>query len=97
MASESAVLGDPAVYAAETGRGYTDEQERRYGHVKNVKKLRWATLEPILQEILHHPRVHWQSMRQRLLEETCDVAAFVADCIESFPAPLHEYQRARVG
>jgi len=27
MASEAAVLGVPAVYAAETGRSYTDEQE----------------------------------------------------------------------
>ena len=96
MASESAVLGVPAIYAAETGRGYTDEQERRYGNVRNVKELRWATLEPILQEILRHPHSHWQSMRQRMLEETCDVAAFVTECIEGFPVPLREYQRARV-
>jgi predicted glycosyltransferase len=96
MASECAVLGIPSVYAAETGRGYTDEQESRYGQVRNVKKLTWAALEPVLEEILRHPAGHWQAMRQRLLAEKCDVAAFVADCIERFPAPLHEYQRARV-
>lgn len=96
MASECAVLGVPSVYAAETGRGYTDEQESRYGHVKNVKKLSWATLLPVLEEILRHPAGHWQLMRQRLLLEKCDVAQFAADCIERFPAPLHEYQRMRV-
>jgi predicted glycosyltransferase len=96
MASECAVLGIPSVYAAVTGRGYTDEQQSRYGLVRSVKELTWATLEPVLEEILRLPAGHWQSMRQRLLQEKRDVAAFVADCIERFPAPLHEYQRARV-
>ena len=45
MASECAVLGVPAVYAALTGRGYTDEQERRYGLVKNVRTLDAAALD----------------------------------------------------
>ena len=35
MASEAAVLGTPAVFVSTTGRGYTDEQERRYGLVHN--------------------------------------------------------------
>jgi uncharacterized protein len=35
MASESAVLGVPAFYISPIGRGYTDEQERRYGLVFN--------------------------------------------------------------
>ena len=96
MASECAVLGVPSIYAAETGRGYTDEQQSRYGLVRNVKQLTWVTLEPVLEEILRHPAGYWQLMRQRLLQEKCDVAAFVADCIERFPAPLHEYQQARV-
>lgn len=38
MASEAAVLGVPAFYIADTGRGYTDEQERRYGLVFNYKR-----------------------------------------------------------
>jgi uncharacterized protein len=96
MASECAVLGIPSIYAAETGRGYTDEQQSRYGLVRNVKQPAWATLEPALEEILRQPAGFWQSMRQRMLEDKCDVAEFVADCIERFPAPLHDYQRARV-
>ena len=96
MASECAVLGIPSIYAAQTGRGYTDEQQSRYGLVKNVKQLTWGTLNTAMEQILRHPAGYWQSMRQRLLDDTCDVAAFVADCIERFPVPLHEYQRARV-
>ena len=35
MSSEAAVLGVPAVMIATTGRGYTDDQERRYGLVRH--------------------------------------------------------------
>jgi predicted glycosyltransferase len=35
MSSEAAVLGVPAVMIPTTGRGYTDEQERRYGHARH--------------------------------------------------------------
>lgn len=95
MASECAVLGVPAIYAAETGRGYTDEQESRYGLVRNVKRLDWPALAPVIDEVLAHPAGHWQSLRRRLIGDSLDVAAFVADCIERHPAPLHEYRRAR--
>ena len=95
MASECAVLGVPAIYVAETGRGYTDDQESRYGLVRNVKRLAWPALAPVIDEILRFPAGHWQSQRRRMLDETCDVAAFVADCIERFPAPLAEFRRAR--
>jgi predicted glycosyltransferase len=35
MASECAVLGVPSFYISPVGRGYTDEQEKRYGLVFN--------------------------------------------------------------
>ena len=38
MASEAAVLGTPAVYHDDIGRGYTDEQESRYGHVSRFSE-----------------------------------------------------------
>ena len=94
LASEAAVLGVPAVYAAHTGRGYTDEQESRYGLVTN---LRAPVAEPILasvEEILARPDHQWRAAKRALLADTLDVAAFVADCIERFPAPLQEYQAA---
>ena len=35
MASECAVLGTPAIFLDDDGRGYTDEQEQLYGAVFN--------------------------------------------------------------
>ncbi|MEW5757054.1 MAG: DUF354 domain-containing protein [Pseudomonadota bacterium] len=92
MASECAVLGVPAIYAARTGRGYTNEQESRYGLVRNLRELSWTKLEPMIDAILAQPKGLWQTRRTQLLNETIDVAAFVTDCIETFPAPLRAYQ-----
>jgi len=43
MASEAACLGVPAVYVSPHGRGYTDEQERRYGLVHNFTEKRFRS------------------------------------------------------
>lgn len=83
MASECAVLGTPAVYVAQTGRGYTTEQEQRYGLVKNIHSLSWPILEQTLSEMLARSSRHWQEAQGRLLEDTIEVAPFVADCIEN--------------
>jgi len=92
MASESAVMGVPAIYAATTGRGYTDEQEARYGLVKNINKLSWDNLETAINNILTKPEEHWRTMAEQLLQDTIDVCAFTADCIEGFPKALRSYQ-----
>lgn len=97
MASECAVLGIPAVFAAETGRGYTDEQESRYGLVRNLRTLNWQLLETLLDDILSQTPEHWRLARQALLADTLDVAAFVASCIETYPEPLHSYQKTLAG
>ncbi|MFT5350892.1 MAG: hypothetical protein ACI9MF_001711, partial [Gammaproteobacteria bacterium] len=31
--------------------------------------------------------------RENLLKSTCDVAKFIAECIETFPEPLKKYQQ----
>jgi predicted glycosyltransferase len=83
MASESAVLGVPAIYAAQTGRGYTDEQEARYGLVANLRDLDWKQLHSVIERMLMLPPVHWQDKRDKLLADTIDVAPFVANFIEN--------------
>lgn len=83
MASECAVLGVPAIYAAETGRGYTDEQESRYGLVANIRKLDWMALRTEIERMLAEPVANWSDRRRRLLDDTIDVAVFVADSIEA--------------
>lgn len=81
MASECAVMGVPAVYAARTGRGYTDEQEARYGLVHNVRKLDAAGLDEGIGWLLQQARGTSADGRRRLIEDSVDVAAFVADTI----------------
>lgn len=83
MASECAVLGVPAVYAANTGRGYTDEQEWLYGLVHNARKLDPATLDTAVSWLLAYSADEAALRRKKLLDDTCDVAAFAASAIEA--------------
>jgi hypothetical protein len=83
MASECAVLGVPSVYAANTGRGYTDEQESRYGLVRNARSLDERTLRESVEWLLAFPDELRASRRRDLLDDTCDVSAFVVAAIEA--------------
>lgn len=86
MASECAVLGVPAVYAARTGRGYTDEQEHRYGLVRNIRTLTVEALDAAIDWLLSRDPTENRHAREQLLAETIDVSRYVADCIESAAA-----------
>lgn len=94
MASEAAVLGVPAVYAAHTGRGYTDEQERRYALVKNVRALTPAAIAEGVDWLLAQDRATSAAARARLLAECIDVPAFVTDCIRQVSPEPGLYERA---
>jgi predicted glycosyltransferase len=84
MSSEAAVLGVPAVMIATTGRGYTDDQERRYGHVRHFTEDQYdeavATVEKLL---AGDPRALGQQARTRLLEDKIDVTRWMIDYFES--------------
>jgi len=93
MASEAAVLGVPAVFCSPVGRGYTDDQERRYGLVRNVKREFDAIRAAV--EILdrngadagiEEPRAHWAGRRRLLLSENIDVTAWMLDHFGVRPA-----------
>lgn len=94
MASECAVLGVPAIYAAHTGRGYTDEQEQRYGLVTNVRELTHERIEAAIDRMLAPPPSTWAERRSRLLADTIDVAMFAADCISNHRDLLKTQVRA---
>lgn len=85
VASESAVLGVPAVLIATTGRGYTDEQESRYGLVRNVRTLTWEAARPAVEWATRGSPERWMKARDALLADTIEVASFVADCLECYP------------
>lgn len=81
MASECAVLGVPAVYAANTGRGYTDEQESRYGLVRNVRALEPDAIAASLAWLTGFAADDGRARRERLLRDTCDVTRFAVDAM----------------
>lgn len=96
MASESSVLGVPWVFVSTRGRGYLDEQEKRYELGYRVDEEKEA-LKKILQ-ILETTdfREMWQRKRERMLEEKIDVTRFMLDLISNWPESLTELrERAR--
>ena len=83
MSSEAAVLGVPAVYLATTGRGYTDDEEARYGLVRHFTPERYDDAVAALEEILAAPRASWEAARAKLLAEKIDVTGWMVDYFES--------------
>ncbi len=84
MASESAILGTPAVYVDVVGRGYTNEQERKYGLVSNFRPSQPDAAIARAREILAADRKNdddFQAGRRRLLEEKLDVTSFMVDLL----------------
>lgn len=89
MASECAVLGTPAIYIDDEGRGYTDEEEKKYGLVYNFTesiKDQEVSIEKGL-DLLRTPNIKkkWQKKREKMLEEKIDVTAFMVWLIENYP------------
>ncbi len=93
MASECAVLGVPAVYAAETGRGYTDEQEQTYNLVRNVRILNWSNIKSAAMWLLSLDQEKTNQAHKKLLANTIDVTELIIQCIKTFPEPLEKYQQ----
>jgi len=83
MSSEAAVLGVPAVFIATTGRGYTDDEERRYGLVRHFTEDQYDMALSAIEEILAAPPAAWQAARQRLLRDKIDVTAWMVDYFET--------------
>ncbi len=86
MASEAAVLGVPAIFMSTTGRGYTDEQEKRYGLVKNFKPKQQQECQDYILQIAAKPltniRKDYQEKRQKLLFERIDTTEWMINYIE---------------
>lgn len=88
MASESATLGTPAIFVATTGRGYTDDQERRYDLTYTFRDRRGAQRDALAKavEILSDPDTpqRWADKRARMLADCIDVTAYIVDLVESY-------------
>ena len=84
MSSEGAVLGIPAVFIASTGRGYTEDEEKRYGLVRHFTEDEYHRAVGAIEQVLAgSPRDFGQAARRRLLEEKIDVTQWMIDYFES--------------
>ena len=82
MSSEAAVLGVPAVFIATTGRGYTDDEERRYGLVRHFTEEDYDKALWAIEETLAEPPATWQAAHRRMLAEKIDVTGWMVDYFE---------------
>jgi uncharacterized protein len=89
MASESAIMGVPAVYLDDTGRYYTEEEEKKYGLVFNYilseEDIHKALDQAI--ELIRNPRLKEDMMerKQKLISDHIDVTAFLVWYTLEFP------------
>ena len=88
MASESATLGIPSLLVSTTGRGYTDEQERRYGLTYTFRHPTTGQRDALAKavEILSSAdaRARWAQKREQMLSEAIDLTEHVAALVESY-------------
>ncbi|MFP6667916.1 MAG: DUF354 domain-containing protein [Pirellulales bacterium] len=89
MASESAVLGTPAIYIAKSGRGYTDD-EANYGLVHNFDNTQFdKALAKAIELADNSEPSAVAAARDRMLAEKIDVTQFMIDLFESdFATPV---------
>lgn len=84
MASESAVLGVPAIYVSNTRRGYLDELEKTYDLAFTIGDKRDALEKVVFLLGLDDLEEKWHSKRERMLEEVLDTVEFMVDVIEKY-------------
>jgi uncharacterized protein len=84
MSSEAAVLGVPAVFIATSGRGYTDDEEKRYGLVRHFTEGEYDRALGTIEELFaSSPRDFGRAARARLLGDKVDVTEWMIDYFES--------------
>lgn len=89
MASEAAVLGTPAIYIDNSGRGYTNEEELKYNLVFNYTESPADQENSILKgvELLKQANLKSICIQQRtkLLNDKIDGTSFLVWFIENYP------------
>lgn len=86
MASEAAMLGVPAIYAAETSRGYINELQSKYNLVSNIPSLKWTDIKKESDRLLNIDVAQLQQKHAQMLSEKIDVAEYVKQrCLDYLP------------
>ena len=89
MASESAVLGVPAIYAADFNLGYIRQHEKVYGLVRYVPSLQTDCIQSAIRWALGFNRHDANIARQKFLADSVDLSRFIVDNIENFRDNIH--------
>jgi len=88
MSAESAVLGVPAVFIDQQGRGYTKDIEQKYGLIAQYSPDP-PGLENAIEKGLDIIRAGesdiWKQKKDQLLRDHIDVTAFMTELIENYP------------
>lgn len=84
MASESAVLGTPAIYVNSLELGYTNEQEEKYNLVFNYRHIE-GVLEKALDLLQNSSKKDFMKKRTALLNDNIDPTSFLVWFIENYP------------
>lgn len=94
MTSEAACLGIPAVFISNTGRGYTTEQDKRYGLVRHYRIDQWKEILRTLKDWAEGDLTReWQRRRWTMLREKIDVTPWLVDLVEGYPESVEEARR----
>lgn len=85
MATESAVLGTPAIFVSSSRRGYTNELEDEYRLVFNYSgpNRQINGLNQAISILDEYDKAVWQERREQLLGKKIDTTEFILDQITS--------------
>jgi hypothetical protein len=94
MASEAACLGIPAIFLSHTGRGYTSEQDRKYGLIRHYRLDEWETCLRTMQKWAAEDLYdEWQRKRWNMLKDKIDVTSWLVDFLENYPESVAEARK----
>ena len=88
MAAESAMLGVPAIFIDNQGRGYTDELEKYglvYNFISSPGRINNAINKAIELLKMQERKTIFQQRRNQMLAEKIDVTAFMVWFVENYP------------
>lgn len=88
MASECAVMGVPSILIDFEGRGYTDEEEKKYGlmfRFTTQKQDQERAIKMAI-DLLEKPelKIEWMKKREEMLHDKIDVTKFMIEFIKRY-------------
>ena len=91
MASESAMLGTPAIYVNSLTAGTIDEQQNS-GLLFSYRNYNGVLSR--IEELLSNPNLKQEFIqkRDRMLEDKIDVTAFMVWFVENYPESFQDYE-----